>query len=204
MTLKESREKYLSQFKASYAAKKIERDKFVNALDRKSFDFQIATWFGSGLLIPAPGTWGTLGGLIFGLILWHLTNGFFVFVIALLLFMLGLRVVQKLESNLSSHDSSFIVIDEVVAILLIISFNAIILSWMVIPKDSWIPLLFNIFTFALFRYFDSRKPGFIGTVDRRVTDEWGVMMDDIVAAVYTMVAAIIMFMMFSVVSFGIF
>jgi phosphatidylglycerophosphatase A len=179
---------------ASYQVKKAERARFLAPLDHKSFDFQLSTWFGSGLIIPAPGTWGTIGGLIFGLILWSLTNGFFVFVAAIILFFVGLQSVERLEKKLDDHDPSFIVIDEVAAILLILSFNSLMISWMgSLGVGGHFPTIVNTVTFLLFRYFDAKKPGYIGIADKEIKGAWGVMMDDIIAAVYTIGASILLF-----------
>jgi phosphatidylglycerophosphatase A len=163
-------------FKETYQKKKIERDQFIAVLDPKSFDFQLATWFGSGLIIPAPGTWGTIGGMIFGIPLLLLTNSLVVFIVALILFFVGLKSVERLEKKLSDHDPSFIVIDEVAAILLCLSFigtgNLLLTT----------PLIF-----LLFRFFDAKKPWLIGLADRKIQGAWGVMIDDIVAAVFALV-----------------
>lgn len=184
-------------FKEIYQKKKVERDQFITALNLKSFDFQLSTWFGSGLLIPAPGTWGTIGGLIFGLVLWSLTNGFFVFIASVILFFMGLQSVERLEKKLDNHDPSFIVIDEVAAILLILSFNSLMIAWMgSLGGGGHFPTIVNTVTFLLFRYFDAKKPGYIGVADRNIKGAWGVMMDDIVAALYTIGASILLLIVF--------
>lgn len=174
-----------------YQTKKAERARFLTPLNIKSYDFQLATWFGSGLMIPAPGTWGTFGGFIFGLLLWYITNGFFVFVAAIILFFLGLQAVERLEEKLDDHDPSFIVIDEVAAILLILSFNSLILSWM--GLGGHFTAITNVVTFLLFRYFDAKKPGYIGVADQEIKGAWGVMVDDLVAAIYTILTSILLF-----------
>jgi phosphatidylglycerophosphatase A len=159
-----------------YKTKKQERDKFIAALNPKSFDFQIVAWFGSGLIIPASGTWGTIGGMIFGIPLLLLTNSLVVFITALILFFVGLKSIERIEKKLPDHDSAFIVIDEVVAILLLIS---------QLPKDYLFisaPLVF-----LLFRFFDAKKPWLIGLADRKIKGAWGVMIDDIVAAIFTLI-----------------
>lgn len=184
-------------FKEIYLEKKAERAQFIAALNPKSFDFQLSTWFGSGLLIPAPGTWGTIGGLIFGLILWSLTNGFFVFIAAVILFFMGLQSVERLEKKLKNHDPSFIVIDEVAAILLILSFNSLMIAWMgSLGVGGHFPTIVNTVTFLLFRYFDAKKPGYIGVADRNIKGAWGVMMDDIIATLYTIGASILLLIVF--------
>lgn len=180
--------------KIHYQTKSAERARFLAPLDPKSFDFQLTTWFGSGLLIPAPGTWGTLAGLLFGLVLLNLTNGFFVFIAAVILFFVGLQSIERLQKKLDDHDPSFIVIDEVVAILFILSFNSLIIAWMgSLGVQGYFPTIVHIVTFLLFRYFDATKPGYIGTADRDMKGAWGVMMDDMIAALYTIVASVLLF-----------
>ena len=197
MNFKELKEqaKILYQYsKVHYQQKKVERTKFIKALDTKTYDFQLATWFGSGLIIPAPGTWGTVGGLIFGFILWFLTNGFFVFLASIILFFMGLKAVERIERKLNAHDPSFIVIDEVSAILLILSYNILVINWLAsFNITHGVSTIITITTFSLFRYFDAKKPGYIGTVDKDFKGAWGVMLDDTVAALYAIFASIGLF-----------
>ena len=174
-------------FKETYLAKKSERAQFIAALNPKSFDFQLATWFGSGLLIPAPGTWGTIGGMVFGIPLLFLTNALVVFIAGIILFFVGLKSVERIEQKIGGHDPSFIVIDEVAAILLLIS---------LIPHSNTelIPALISFLgAFILFRFFDAKKPWIIGVVDQKITGAWGVMLDDILAALFTYITYWIIF-----------
>ncbi len=167
--------KMKSDIKDIYQTKKNERDKFITALDSKSFDFQIATWFGSGLIIPASGTWGTIGGILLGIPLLLATNSLIVLLVAFALFFIGLKSVERIEKQLSDHDPSFIVIDEVVAILICIA---------MLPKDYFYTTL--IIVFGLFRYFDAKKPWLIGYADKKIKGAMGVMVDDIVAAAFSL------------------
>lgn len=189
-------------FKETYLAKKAERAQFIAALNPKSFDFQLATWFGSGLIIPAPGTWGTIGGMIFGLVLGFFTNGFFIFLTSILLFWLGFQSVKRLEEKLNDHDPSFIVIDEVSAILLVMSFHSLIIGWLYSVNITGIfPALVHIIGFGLFRYFDAKKPGYIGILDQKLKGAWGVMLDDTLAAIYTIFTSLIIFFAIYLLSF---
>jgi phosphatidylglycerophosphatase A len=169
--------KMITDLKNIYQIKKGERRKFLASNDFKSFDMQIATWFGFGLIIPASGTWGTIGGLIFGVILIFYTNSYIVLLTALALFFIGLGAVERIEKKSGLHDPSFIVIDEVVAILICIALT---------PKAFFYVSL--ILVFILFRFFDARKPWLIGFVDRKVKGAMGVMMDDVIAAAFAIVS----------------
>lgn len=165
---------------------KNDRTKFLAALNPWSFDFQIATWFGTGLIIPASGTWGTLGGMIVALPLLFLTNSISILLMAAFLFALGFVCVSNIEKKLADHDPSFIVIDEVAAIFLLI--GLISLSPQYLAGGEYL------IGFALFRFFDARKPWIIGVADRKLKGAMGVMVDDILAAIFAYIGCYAFFM----------
>lgn len=128
----------------------------------------VATWGGSGLLKPAPGTWGTLGGLPFGILFLVLGGPTVLALAAIALFPIGLWATRRVEAMTGDHDSGFIVVDEVVGI--------------------WITLLFAVATplsvmlaFGLFRAFDALKPWPVSHFDKNVPGAMGVMLDDVAA-----------------------
>ncbi|AEP09608.1 phosphatidylglycerophosphatase A family protein [Micavibrio aeruginosavorus] len=128
----------------------------------------VATWGGSGFLKPAPGTWGTLGGLPFGILFLVLGGPVVLALAAIALFPLGLWATRRVEGMTGDHDSGFIVVDEVVGI--------------------WITLLFAAITpvsvvlaFVLFRAFDALKPWPVSHFDKNVPGAMGVMLDDVAA-----------------------
>lgn len=137
----------------------------------------IAVGFGSGLISPAPGTWGSLAGLIIAIILWQLTASMAFFcVITFLFFILGCYICGKTSEDLGVHDDGRIVWDEIVAIFFIFCF---------LPEHNWI---YYLLTFGLFRLFDIWKPYPIKTIDRHLQSGFGIMFDDILAAIYTLVS----------------
>lgn len=168
--------------------KREDRDQFIAALNPKSFDFQIATWFGSGLIVPAPGTWGTLGGMLFGIPLLLLTSQLVLFLTAIIFFLIALKSVERIEKKLSDHDSSFIVIDEVVAILVGLSALAGTSFAEIWPEA--------ILLFISFRVFDAWKPWPISWIDRKVRGAWGVMLDDILAVIFAFISYKIILILF--------
>lgn len=133
----------------------------------------VALGLGSGLLRPGPGTWGTLAGwAVFVAIGDSLPSAGWWLLIAAT-FVLGAACAQRTGAALGRQDHGAIVIDEIVAI--------------------WIVLLMVPPTFvaqaagvALFRVFDIAKPPPIGALDRRFKHGIGVMVDDLVAAFYTL------------------
>lgn len=131
--------------------------------------------FGSGTLYPGPGTWGTvLGWLLWLLVLQHLPDTS-VAVLLLLSFGLGCWACQRTGDDLGVPDHSGMNWDEVVAFWLVL--------WLS-PTGFWPQLC----AFALFRFFDIVKPPPVRYVDRRLSGGFGVMFDDIVAALYALLA----------------
>ncbi len=130
--------------------------------------------FGSGLASKAPGTWGSLVGMLLaGLLLGCGVSKLGLFVLAVLAFVVGIWICNHTERALGVHDYSGIVWDEIVAILLIYS---------VIPQGFFWWLI----GFGAFRFFDIVKPQPISWADSKVSGGLGVMLDDVIAAVYAM------------------
>ena len=129
----------------------------------------IAFGFGSGLLPIAPGTWGTLAAMP---IYWLLSGASWMvyLTMTLLAFGLGVFVCDKVSTDLGVHDYSGIVWDEVVGYLLTMFLVPVSISWMIIG-------------FLLFRVFDIWKPQPIRYVDQHTQGGWGIMLDDVLAAI---------------------
>jgi phosphatidylglycerophosphatase A len=139
---------------------------------------QLAFGFGSGLLPMAPGTWGTLFAWIaFDALDPWLGEGWWAIVIALTA-LAGAAAAQRTGAVLGRPDHGVIVIDEIVAFWLVL--------WLV--PDA---LLAQGAAFVAFRFFDIVKPPPVRTVDRRFKNGVGVMLDDLIAAFYTLLAAAI-------------
>lgn len=127
----------------------------------------IATGGGVGYIPFAPGTFGSLLGLVLYAGLAALpVMGYAVAVAALAL--LGVWASTEAEQLLGQKDASVIVIDEVVGILLAL--------WG-LPRDRYV---FIAFAFGLFRLFDIAKPW---PALERLPRGWGVMMDDVFAGI---------------------
>jgi len=130
----------------------------------------IAFGFGSGLMPIAPGTWGTLVAMPIYLCLAHL--GWMVYLsVSLAAFVLGVFVCDHVSRDMGVHDYKGIVWDEVVGYLLT----------MCLVPVGWVWMLVG---FVLFRVFDIWKPQPIRLIDRRVPGGLGIMLDDVVAAVF--------------------
>lgn len=139
----------------------------------------LAFGLGSGLIRPAPGTWGTLMGLL--LILPFLPWLHSPVAIAGLLiasFVVGVYLCGKTAEDLHCHDHSGIVWDEFVGvwIVLLTAPPALYLSW-----GKWGVYLA---VFFLFRLFDIFKPWPIRKLDEHAPGGFGIMIDDVLAGVY--------------------
>ena len=135
-------------------------------------DVLCASGLGLGFLKPAPGTWGSLGGLV---IWWFWLAQLPVLAqlaIAAGYFVLGWLSSASIARVFAVDDASEIVADEVVGMWLALA---------LLPAVLWLAGL----AFALFRLLDIAKPGPIGWLDRHVKGGLGVMLDDVAAGLVT-------------------
>ncbi len=154
------------------------------AFATQSSAHMIALGFGSGLMRPAPGTWGTLFGWVtFNYLLASLssyTQG----LIILFAFAIGVWACGAAGKALGVIDHGAWVWDEVVAFWLVL--------WLV-PASFGAQL----WAFFMFRLFDIVKPPPIRQLDAQLKNGFGVMFDDIVAAGYTLLVVALWVRLFS-------
>lgn len=129
-----------------------------------------ALGFGTGLAKKAPGTFGTLAA--FPLFFAMPTNAWALPALGLL-FILGVYFCEVTGKHLGISDHGAIVWDEIVAFLLLLHF---------VPPSGIVWLI----AFILFRLFDIWKPFPIRQCDARLKGGFGVMFDDILAAIYAL------------------
>jgi phosphatidylglycerophosphatase A len=165
------------------AAPEIEmQEEDLRKLHVPSLPMLFVTWGGCGFMRPAPGTWGSLGALPIGIILYITLGVPGLAVAAALLFALAVPCIDRLEASgrLTEHDSPMIVIDEVVgqwiALLPVFALNGLDIYGV-------------IGAVMLFRFFDITKIWPACRIDRTFKGGLGVMADDVVAGFY---AALIM------------
>ena len=150
----------------------------------------ITSFFGSGFLPIAPGSWGSLAALPFAVLIYALSGFWGLLVASILVFFLGLWAVENFTQGMSDPDLSEIVIDEVAGQWVALLPLAGGLWW--IGSDitilPWPGLLFG---FLFFRFFDIVK---IYPADRfdRLKTPFGVMFDDIIAGIYAGLATSIL------------
>ncbi len=133
----------------------------------------LVTGFYSGKIKYMPGTFGTLVGvLIFQLIsLNSLLNNIFLLLILFFLSLLLLNYSYKELIFLNKDDKS-IVIDEIFGYLI----------FMIFFENNLTNLIVG---FMLFRFFDILKPFPISLIDKNIKNSFGVMFDDVIAALFS-------------------
>ena len=138
----------------------------------------LATFAYSGLLRPAPGTWGSAAALLAA---WpiHALGGPLLLVLAsVLMFFAGLWASDRYMAETGSHDPSEIVIDEAVGQWIALLPVSVGSAMMGVPvTDLWPGI---VAAFVFFRLFDVWKPGPIGWADAQ-PGAMGVMLDDVAA-----------------------
>ncbi|MBR6612132.1 MAG: phosphatidylglycerophosphatase A [Campylobacter sp.] len=146
------------------------------------------TFFYSGLLRPAPGTWGSLAGAIVGVGIYYYIGLETLFMASILLFLASISIIDSYEAKSGAHDDSSIVIDEVAGVW--VSISIALSSWqqLGVDKFGWISV---ILAFVFFRILDITKPSIIGRLDRNLKGGLGVMSDDMVAGLFAgLIAAV--------------
>ena len=132
----------------------------------------IATGAGSGYLPKAPGTWGTLVGLLLWWPLAGLSLAAYLAAVAVL-FIVGVASAGAAEKILDRGDPGVVVIDEIVGVLIALA---------AVPLHPVAALA----GFALFRLFDIAKPFPVGWLDCHLHGGLGIMLDDVAAGLYAL------------------
>ena len=145
----------------------------------RSFPRIISFGLGSGLIRPAPGTWGTLLGWLLWVVGVSRLSDAYIAVVLLAAFALGCWTCHRVGKEIGKADDGGMVWDEVVAFWLVL--------WL--TPDV---LMAQMLAFVVFRFFDIVKPPPISFFDRHFKNGFGVMWDDIVAAVYSLLVIAIL------------
>lgn len=138
----------------------------------------IASWFGAGFLPWAPGTWGSLAALPFAWAIIVLGSKLWLLAAAVVVFIVGCIAADRAARDGADRDPGWIVIDEVAGQWL---------TLLVLPVN-WLGFSIG---FVLFRLFDIWKPWPVRWVERRYGGGFGIMIDDVLAALYAMLVVAI-------------
>ena len=151
-----------------------------------NFPIQLITMFGIGRLSKMPGTIASFVTcifyylcIIFGVHIKFLLMAFLVILVSSIIF------INKCSSNFTEIDAKEIVIDEFLGQSL-----PIFLLYHPLQKGDPVEgaLVYLIMCFILFRFFDILKPFPINLVDKKMKNGFGVVLDDLLAGVYVLIA----------------
>lgn len=143
------------------------------AFDTGNVRHWLAYGFGAGLSPKAPGTFGTLVAVPIYLLLSMLPMAAYLAVLAVMI-AVGIWVCGTTANDVGADDPPGIVWDEIVGFLVA----------MIAAPSGWIWVITG---FLLFRLFDIYKPWPAGTINRRLRGGLGIMLDDIVAGLMSLV-----------------
>jgi phosphatidylglycerophosphatase A len=133
----------------------------------------IAFGFGSGAVPFAPGTFGTLMGIPFYLAMQSLSHSLYLFLVVLII-IASMWLCDKVTKEIKVHDHSGMCLDEIVGYLVTMYAAPHGVIWIVLG-------------FLLFRLFDIWKPWPINYIDKYVHGGVGIILDDVLAGIYSLI-----------------
>jgi len=159
----------------------------------------LLTMFGIGYFKYAPGTAASFITCLIYYILWlsdfslHSNKIYLVFFLIIILFY-SIIIIDKLSHLFKKKDPREIVVDEFVG-------QSIPLMSFIFSADTFVPIgektdnliIFILLSFFLFRFFDIVKPFPINIVDKKMKNGVGVMLDDIIAGIYSTIVIYIIY-----------
>ena len=156
----------------------------------KNINFLFVTFFGIGTLKYAPGTITSLITTVFLFSSFHVLNlsNIVVLIALITIFIYAFKAVADYIKNDTNKDPKEVVIDEVIGQSIPIYLYEVAHGT---TKESKESILFYIYIFILFRFFDIKKPFPINFFDKKFKNSFGVIMDDVVAGFYVVLTLII-------------
>ena len=146
----------------------------------------IVTMFGVGLIKYFPGTFASLiTALIYYISYTININYFLLILINLFLFVYSVWMINNLEGEFEEIDSKKIVIDEFLGQSIPILFFYIIFYEGSVSNNFFFIIVF--LSFVGFRFFDILKPYPINYVDKNMKNGFGVILDDLIAGLFTLI-----------------
>ena len=157
----------------------------------KKFNLFFLTFFMIGKIKYAPGTIASFITCLLFLLLINIFNIEIIFLITLIIFIYSFHAINNSFNEFKSEDPQEIVIDEFVGQML--TLLAIPIYETLYP----LPIIYYcVAAFLLFRLFDIWKPYPISYIDDNTNGPLGIMLDDIVASIYSILILILIFFFF--------
>ena len=156
----------------------------------RAFNTLFVTMFGLGKIPKIPGTLGSLATIIILYFFFHILNisSNIILVGLIIIFIYSFSAVAAYIRNNDNKDPKEIIIDEFIGQSIPIYLYEISHGTV---KNLQEAVLFYLYIFILFRFFDIKKPFPINFFDKKFKNSFGVIMDDIVAGLYVVLALII-------------
>ena len=156
----------------------------------KHINFLFVTFFGVGTIRYAPGSITSLITAVFLFSLFHILNlsNTLILIILISIFFYSFIAVANYIKDNTNKDPKEVVIDEVIGQSIPIYMYEVAHGT---TKDYNEAILFYIYIFVLFRFFDIKKPFPINFFDKKFKNSFGVIFDDVVAGLYVVLTLII-------------
>ena len=156
----------------------------------KNINFLLVTFFGIGTIRYAPGTVTSLITTIFLFSSFHILNlsNTLILIVLIVTFLYAFLAVAKYIEEETNKDPKEVVIDEVIGQSIPIYLYEVAHGATKDPKEA---ILFYVYIFILFRFFDIKKPFPINFFDKKFKNSFGVIIDDVIAGFYVVLTLII-------------
>ena len=139
----------------------------------------IATLGPVGKTMPAPGTWGSVAGVLFFIFCCNSMSDVELVIAAALVGYFAVGICGQAEVIMKRRDPGEVILDEVAAIPLCL------IGWREIAVPGFLGYMGVIAAaFVLFRFYDIRKPWVINSL-QELPGGWGIVLDDTAAALAT-------------------
>ena len=156
----------------------------------KAFNYLFVTFFGIGTVRFAPGTITSLITTVLLFSLFHILNisNNIILLFLFLVFVYSFYAVAEYIKEKENKDPKEVVIDEFIGQSIPIYLFEIAHGS---EKNSQEAILFYIYIFLLFRFFDIKKPFPVNVFDKNYRNSFGVIMDDVVAGFYVVFTLVV-------------
>ena len=156
----------------------------------KTFNYLFVTCFGIGSFKFASGTIASLATTVFLFNLFHIINlsNKVILITLLFIFIYSFYAVSEYIKHNENKDPKEVVIDEFIGQSIPIYLYEIAHGTI---KNSQESILFYLYIFILFRYFDIKKPFPVSYFDKKFKNSFGVILDDVVAGLYVVLTLVI-------------
>ena len=156
----------------------------------QKLNYHFVTLFGIGNIKTAPGTFGSIFACLILFILFHVLNlnNYLILIFLFLITIFSFITINIYLKSSANKDPKEVVIDEFVGQSIPIFMYEISHGYEKLTGDA---LIFYFIIFILFRIYDIFKPFPINYIDKNLQNAVGVILDDVIAGIYTVLSLII-------------